>query len=61
MLGFMACFGILSGKVDIGMNDVPLTEVFDAIHKDIVVYHDKRARMLEAEQGVRATINGWKQ
>lgn len=34
--GFIACFGILTGRVDIGLDqDAPLDKIMDAIHKDI--------------------------
>lgn len=34
--GFTACFGILVGRVDIGLDkNAPLDKIMDAIHKDI--------------------------
>lgn len=35
--GFTACFGIITGRVDIGLDqDAPLTQHMDAIHRAIV-------------------------
>ena len=37
VMGFINCFGILTGGVDIGLpQDAPLDQIFDAIHEDIV-------------------------
>lgn len=34
--GFCACFGILTGRVDIGLDgDAPLDQIMDAVHKSI--------------------------
>lgn len=34
--GFMACFGVLTGKLDIGLDqDAPLSQHFDAAHRAI--------------------------
>jgi hypothetical protein len=60
VLGFMACFGIVTGKVDVGLTGAPLDDVFDAIHEDIVVYHQKEASRLQTENAVRETINGFR-
>lgn len=35
--GFIACFGIITGKVDVGLDQsAPLTESLDLLHRSIV-------------------------
>lgn len=37
--GFTACFGIIVGKVDIGLDqNAPLDKILDAIHDDIAAF-----------------------
>lgn len=37
--GFTACFGILTGRVDIGLDEnAPLTQHMDAIHRSIAAF-----------------------
>lgn len=48
--GFVACFGILTGRVDIGLDQhAPLTEIMDEIHKDIAAFATKHAEQMEAD------------
>lgn len=58
--GFIACFGIVTGKVNVGLEGAPMDKVFDAIHEEIVVFHQKVAGRLATENAVRDTINGFK-
>jgi hypothetical protein len=45
--GFIACFGILTGRVDIGLDqDAPMDKIMDAIHKDI---HSFGQRIAESQ------------
>jgi hypothetical protein len=40
--GFIACFGIITGRVDIGLDqNAPLTTILDNIHKDIASFAEK--------------------
>lgn len=42
--GFIACFGILTGKVDVGLDkDAPLDQIFDLVHLNI---HDFGRRVI---------------
>lgn len=42
--GFMACFGILTGKLDIGLDEnAPLTEHYEAVHRSL---DDLRSRVM---------------
>lgn len=44
--GFMSCYGILTGKVDVGISEhVPLTVIFDRIQRDL---EDYRSRVVGA-------------
>lgn len=37
--GFIACFGIITGKVDIGLDqNAPLDKILDAIHRDVASF-----------------------
>jgi len=37
--GFIACFGILTGRVDIGLDQhAPLDQIMDNIHEDIAAF-----------------------
>jgi hypothetical protein len=45
--GFIACFGIITGKVDIGLDDnAPLSTILESIHKDIATFGQ---RIVEAQ------------
>ena len=52
--GFMTCFGIITGRVDIGLDqNAPLTEILDEIHRNIADYGIKTAeRMAKALEQV---------
>lgn len=40
--GFMTCYGILTGRVDIGLpQDTPMLKVFERIHKELDDYRRK--------------------
>ena len=42
--GFMTCFGVIVGRVDIGLDqDEPLDKILDAIHKDIAAFGQRVA------------------
>lgn len=46
--GFVACFGILTGRVDIGLDQhAPLDRILDSIHKDIAAFAEKHAGQME--------------
>lgn len=46
--GFIACFGIFTGRVDIGLDqNAPLDKIMDAVHKDIAAFGQ---RILENQQ-----------
>lgn len=58
--GFIACFGILAGKVDIGLDrNAPLDRIYDSVHKDIAAFGqrmaDKQAK-LEAQDRIVAAM-----
>lgn len=36
VMGFMACFGIITNRVDVGLEGAPMDKVLDAIHRDLV-------------------------
>lgn len=60
-MGFIACFGILTGRVDIGLDrDAPLDQIFDAIHEDIVNFGRRIASNQAMQNAVRDQINGFK-
>jgi hypothetical protein len=61
VLGFVACFGILTGRIDIGIDqNAPLGEVFDNIHRDIIDFGRRVAGNQAIQDGVREAINGFK-
>jgi hypothetical protein len=61
VMGFIALFGILTGRVDIGLDEhAPLDRIFDAVHEDIVEFGRRVARNQDIQNGIRETINGWK-
>lgn len=46
--GFMSCFGILTGKVNVGVSEhAPLTTILDRLHRDLDSY---RRRVIGAVQ-----------
>ena len=61
VMGFIACFGILTGRVDIGIDeDAPLDQIFDAIHEDILAFGRRVAGNQQMQNAVRDQINGFK-
>lgn len=61
VMGFIACFGILTGRVDIGLDqDAPLDQIFDAIHEDILAFGRRIAGNQQMQNAVRDSINGFK-
>jgi hypothetical protein len=45
--GFMSCFGILTGRVDVGMpGDTPIIKLFELIQRELDVY---RTRVIGAQ------------
>ena len=54
VMGFIACFGIVTGRVDVGIGpDEPLDTIFDAIHKDIVAFGRRVAANQRLQNVVR--------
>lgn len=48
--GFITCFGIICGNVDIGLDrDAPLDKILDQIHKEIATF-GKRVATNQARQ-----------
>jgi hypothetical protein len=53
--GFMCCFGIMVGRVDIGLDqDEPLDKILDIIHRNIADYGRRAAERV----GVMNGMNG---
>lgn len=45
--GFMSCFGMLTGRVDIGMPaDTPILKLFERVQKEL---DDMRGKVIEAQ------------
>lgn len=52
--GFISCFGVLTGRVDIGLDqDAPLTQHFERIQRDLEDVRGKILTMSEAVNGAR--------
>ena len=61
VMGFIACFGIITRNVDIGIpDDVSTDVVLDNLHRDIVDFGRRVAANQAIQDGVRETINGFK-
>ena len=61
VMGFLACFGIITRNVDIGLpGDVPTDVVLDNLHRDIVDFGRRVAANQAIQVGVREAINGFK-
>jgi hypothetical protein len=57
--GFINCFGIITGRVDIGLDqNVPLDKVLDAIHEDIVAFGRRVADNQAKQNKLRGKLNG---
>jgi len=49
--GFMSCFGILTGRVDVGMPpDTPILKLFELIQRNL---EDYRSRVVGAQDNAR--------
>ena len=60
VMGFIALFGILTGRINIGLDlDAPLDEIFDNIHEDIVAFGRRVATNQQLQNAVREQINGF--
>jgi hypothetical protein len=56
--GFMCCFGVIVGKVDIGLDqDTPMTEILDVIHRNIADYGRRASERLMVFNG-NGSMNG---
>lgn len=61
VMGFMACFGIVTRRVDIGISpEAPTDLVLDSIHQDLVDFGRRVVMNQELQNAVRDTINGFK-
>jgi len=55
--GFMTCFGIMVGRVDIGLDQhAPLDKIMDAIHKDIAAFGLRIAENQRKQDALNETI-----
>ena len=61
VMGFLACFGIITRNVDIGIpDDVPTDVLLDNLHRDIIDFGRRVVANQAIQDGVRETINGFK-
>ena len=61
VMGFIACFGIITGGIDIGLDrNAPLDRILDALHEDIVAFGRRVAANQELQNAVRDAVNGFK-
>jgi hypothetical protein len=61
VMGFISCFGIITGNIDIGYDRAtPLTTILENIHMDILDFGRRVADNQAIQDGVRETINGFK-
>jgi hypothetical protein len=59
VMGFLECFGILTGGVDIGIAPgTSMGRIFDAIHEDIVAYGRRVAEFQAKQDIIRSKFNG---
>lgn len=55
--GFMTCFGIMVGRIDIGLDqNAPLTTIMEAIHKDIAAFGMRIAENQRKQDALNDTI-----
>jgi hypothetical protein len=55
--GFIACFGIITGRVDIGLDDnAPLTQTLDSLHKDIAAFGQRIAENQAKQDGLEKVV-----
>lgn len=59
--GFIACFGIITGRVDIGLDQsAPLTDTLDSLHKDIAAFGQRvmeNQRKQDTSEMVRKAVS----
>lgn len=57
--GFVACFGILNGTVDIGIDydSTPLGRIMDAVEEDIIAFGQRVAENQRKQEMVRGKLN----
>jgi hypothetical protein len=61
VMGFIACFGIITGRIDIGIDhEAPIGDRLDNIHRDIMDFGRRVAANQAIQDGVRETINGFR-
>ena len=61
VMGFITCFGIVTGRIDIGYDsDAPLSRVLENIHRDIMDFGRRIADNQAIQNGLRDKINGFK-
>ena len=61
VMGFLACFGIITGNVDIGLPDgTPMGVILDNLEQDIADFGRRVAANQVIQDGVREAINGFK-
>lgn len=61
VMGFIACFGIITGRVDIGYGpDTPILRIFENLHRDITDFSRRVMANQEVQDKVREAVNGFK-
>ena len=56
--GFLNCFGVITGRVDIGLDpSTPLDRILDAIHEDIVAFGRRVADNQLTQDRIRERMN----
>ena len=61
VMGFLACFGVITGHVDIGLPEgTPMGVILDNLEQDIADFGRRVAANQAIQDGVREAINGFK-
>jgi hypothetical protein len=61
VMGFLACFGVITGNVDIGLPEgTPMGVILDNLEQDIADFGRRVAANQVIQDGVREAINGFK-
>lgn len=61
VMGFIACFGIVTSKIDIGLQpDARLDTILDNIHLDIVSFGRRVAENQAKQNEERERLNGFR-
>ena len=61
VMGFLACFGIITGNIDIGLPEgAPMGVILDNLEQDIADFGRRVAANQAIQDGVREAINGFK-